>query len=96
MEVYKIFPDARLLHLVTAAGKTMGDLPKIRDKVACYNYLMGKCTAKVCRFEHYEFAELNPAEYEEWIKIMEAGAKKILADRALPTVPSRKRKSSSK
>ena len=74
----------------------MGDLPKIRNKVTCYNHLMGKCVAKSCRFAHYEFAELNPTEYEEWILIMEAGAKKILADRALPELPTRKRKSPSK
>lgn len=94
LEVYKQFPGARILHFVVAAGKTMSDLPKIRGKITCYNYLMGKC--KGCNFEHYELANLNPAEYEEWVKIMEQGASKILENKALPELARRKRKSPSK
>ena len=72
----------------------MGDLKQIRGKVTCYNYLMGNC--KGCNFEHYELADLDPAEYEEWVQIMEQGGRTILDNKALPELKRRKRKSPSK
>ncbi len=96
LKVGNLFPEARLPHFVAAAGKTMSDLPKIRSKVACYNYLMGKCTNFRCNFKHFELALLHATEYEEWIQTMEVGANKILEDKALPKLHSgRKRKSPS-
>lgn len=96
MKVRELFPAARMVHFVAAAGKKMSDLPKIRGEVTCYNYLMGHC-ASTCNFKHWEFADLQPAEYEEWIQVMETGAKHILDNKALPEIKKRgKRKLSQK
>ena len=65
--VNELFPKARFVHFVAAAGKKMTDLPKIRGKPTCYNYLLGQCKKPGCGFEHYEIGQLQASEYEEWI-----------------------------
>ena len=96
--VFALFPEAKLPHFVTAAGLQMAELPKIRGQVTCYNHLMGLCGRegqrghKGCNFVHFEIVKLQAAEYEEWIQIMEKGAAKIEADKALPELSTRKRK----
>ena len=85
--VTKMFSKARLVHLVTAAGKQMHELPKIRGCKSCWNHFLGVCTREPCSFKHFQTALLQPAEYEECLVIMETGANKICSDKALPPLP---------
>jgi hypothetical protein len=94
-KVHEKFKRAGLSHLVTAAGKTISDLPTIKGHSPCYSWLMGKCTRNPCTFRHCNISDMSPAGVQEWTDIMEAGAAQILSKNALPQ-PQRKRKRENK
>eukprot|EP00986_Skeletonema_menzelii_P005263 scaffold1880_cov128-Skeletonema_menzelii.AAC.11 len=51
----------------------------------------------ISELSHFKFSgwllwTQRASEYEDWIRIIEAGAEKICADKVLPTLPSRKKR----
>ena len=79
------FPQATHGQVLAAAGKSVGDLPKIKDRVTCYNWLLGKCQRGAsCRFCHDKITEMTGEHVKEWTEIVEQGAAEILKNNALP------------